>query len=128
MLVEVDARGSVVRIIGEGVLRHQHDPEMLPNGNILVANHRRPHRAIELEPETNSVVWRSPGFKRNAVPARDADRLPNGNTLITGSTKIVEFTAEGEIVWQLELRGVGFENRKDYAGLGFYKAERIPLR
>tara|TARA_B100001971_G_C18179394_1_gene531867 strand:+ start:189 stop:1226 length:1038 start_codon:yes stop_codon:yes gene_type:complete len=125
LLVEIDPEGSVVRTIGEGIFHHQHDPEMLPNGHILVANHRRPHRAIEIDPKTDEVVWRSPWFERDAAPVRDADRLPNGNALITASTKIVEITIEGEIVWQLELKGVKFRNRKDRPRLGFYKAERI---
>jgi len=125
VVVEVDSQGSVVRAIGEGIFRYQHDPEMLSNGHILVANHRRPHRAIEVDPERNTIVWRSPRFERDATPVRDADRLPNGNTLITGSTKIVEVTPEGEIVWQLELRGANFKGRRDPAGLRFYKAEKI---
>ena len=64
------------------------------------------------------------GFERDASPVRDANRLPNGNTLITGTTKIVEVTAGGKIVWQLTLKGVAFGER-DVRGLGFYKAERI---
>lgn len=127
LLVEVDPRGSVVRTIGKGIFHYQHDPQVLPNGHILVANHRRPHRAIEVDPQSNTIVWLSPGFERDAAPVRDADRLANGNTLITGSTKIVEVTPEGEIVWRLELRGVHFGNRRDRVGLGFYKAERISL-
>ena len=128
MLVEVDPKGKVVRTIGEGVFHYQHDPEMLPNGHILVANHGRPHRAIEIAPEGNRVVWQSQGFERDAAPVRDADRLPNGNTLITGSTKIVEVTPEGEIVWQLKMRGVAFADHRDRQSLGFYKAERISSR
>jgi len=126
-LVEVDPQGAVVRTIGEGIFHKQHDPEVLPNGNILLANHSRPHRAIELDPETGKIVWQSAGFTRDTVPVRDANRLPNGNTLITGTTKIVEITAGGKIVWQLRLKGVAFVG-KEAAGLGFYKAERIGIQ
>ncbi|MFB3886391.1 MAG: aryl-sulfate sulfotransferase [Thermodesulfobacteriota bacterium] len=124
-VVEVDPRGEVVRKIGEGICDKQHDPVMLPNGHILFANHKAPHRAIELDLNTCKVVWQSPGFERDAAPVRDADRLPNGNTLVTGTTKIVEFGADGQIVWQLRLRGVNFKSPRDWPGLGFYKAERI---
>jgi hypothetical protein len=127
LLVEVGPRGSVVRTIGKGILHYQHDPHVLPSGHILVANHRRPHQAIEIDPESNTIVWLSPGFERDAAPVRDADRLPNGNTLITGATKIVEVTPEGEIVWQLELRGDRFRNQRDRTGLGFYKTQRLSL-
>jgi len=133
-VVEVDPQGSVVSTIGEGVFETQHDPQVLSNGNILVANQGRPpsgfHQAVEIDPTTGKTVWQSPGFEKWALPVRDANRLPNGNTLITGSTKIVEVTADGTTVWQLTLKGVTFDvsteqGRKDASGLGFYKAERI---
>jgi hypothetical protein len=123
-VVEVDPTGEVVRTIGEGVFANQHDPEVLPNGNILMANHSEPNRAIEFDPTTNKIVWQSAGFKPEASPVRDANRLPNGNTLITGTTEIVEVTPEGDIVWSLKLQGVSF-NGKDINVLGFYKGDRI---
>ncbi len=125
-LVEVDSKGSVVMTIGEGLLEDQHDPEVLPNGNILVMNHRRPHTAVEID-SNGKIVWQHVMPDRGTWPVRDANRLPNGNTLITGTTKIIEVTKEGEIVWQLALKGVTFETEKA-AGLGFYKAERINPR
>jgi hypothetical protein len=124
-VAEVDPRGKVVRTIGEGIFQAQHDPEMLPQDHLLVANHLKPQRAIEVDLNTGKIVWQSPGFERDAIPVRDANRLPNGNTLVTGSTKIVEFTPQGEIVWQLRLRNINFRNQRDWPGLGFYKAERI---
>ncbi len=124
LVVEVDPEGEVVGTYGEGVIVGQHDPEMLPNGNILLANHGRPHRAAELDTKTGKIVWQSPGFEMEATPVRDANRLPNGNTLITGSTKIAEVTAEGKIVWQLTLKGITLTGL-EAAARGFYKAERI---
>lgn len=124
-VVEVDTRGAVVRTIGEGIFLRQHDPVMLPNGNILVANHKNPQRAIEVDLNTGKIVWQSPWFEQDATPVRDANRLPNGNTLVTGTTKIIECTVEGEIVWQLKLKGVYPTKNKSMRGLGFYKAERI---
>lgn len=124
-LVEVNPQGDVVATIGEGIFHYQHDPEVLPNGNILIANHSRPNRAVELDPNTGKIVWQSTGFERDVSPVRDANRLPNGNTLITGSTTIVEVTAGGEIAWQLKLEGVTFATPEDAPRLGFYKAERI---
>jgi predicted TIM-barrel fold metal-dependent hydrolase len=123
-LVEVGPDGKVVRTYGEGIFMGQHDPAMLENGNILLANHDRPHRAIEFDPRTDKIVWQSAGFEQSATPVRDANRLPNGNTLITCSTKIVEVTTNGNIVWQLAFKGITFSGT-EAAGLGFYKAERI---
>ncbi len=123
-VVEVDSQGSVVRTIGEGIYHRQHDPEVLANGNILIADHSKPERAVEIDAETGKVVWQFLWRERDIRPVRDANRLPNGNTLITGSTKVIEVTTEGEIVWQLTLKGITLVG-PDAAGLGFYKAERI---
>jgi hypothetical protein len=124
-LIEVDPQGVVVRTIGEGLLRYQHDPEVLPNGNILLVNHRRPNSVIEID-LNGKIVWQYIMSDPNTWPVRDADRLPNGNTLITGTTKIVEVTPDGEELWQLTLKDITF-TREKAAGLGFYKAERIKL-
>ncbi|MFC1870221.1 hypothetical protein ACFLYE_03015 [Chloroflexota bacterium] len=55
--------------------------------------------------------------------ARDTNRLPNGNTLIIGTTAVVEVTPQGEIVWHLRLQGVTPEQVS--TGTAFYKADRI---
>jgi hypothetical protein len=127
-IAEVDVQGAVVRSIGEGILALQHDPEMLPNGNVLATSlpQGRPHSAVEIDPETSTIVWEYliPGQENR--PVRDANRLPNGNTLITGATEIAEVTPEGDVVWRLGLQGVSF-SLQEAAGLGFYKAERICL-
>jgi len=126
MVVEVNPEGAVVRKIGEGILIGIHDPEVLPNGNILGALPavRLPVHAIEIDPNNDAVVWQF-RWPRELMPqyARDANRLPNGNTLITGTTAIVEVTPQGEIVWQLRLQGVSLEQVS--AGSAFYKADRI---
>ena len=123
-VVEVDPKGEVIKTIGEGIFDHQHDPEIQPNGNILLANHTEPNRAVEFDPETGKIVWQSEGFTPEICPIRDANRLPNGNTLITGTTEIFEVTPEGKIVWRLSLQGVTFK-KEESADLGFYKADRI---
>ena len=125
-IAEVDPQGAVVRSIGEGILVMQHDPEILPNDNILVTSLPPgiPHSAVEINPETSTIVWEYLIPDRQNWPVRDANRLPNGNTLITGTTEIVEVTPEGEIAWRLRLQGVSF-SLQEAGALGFYKAERI---
>ena len=124
-VVEVDPQGSVTRIIGEEYLVHQHDPEVLQNGAILVANHDNPHEILEINPNTEEIVWRFAILHRRTWPVRDANRLPNGNTLITGTTSLFEITPGKELVWLLELKNVRFRSPREAPALGFYKAERI---
>lgn len=90
----------------------QHDPDILPNGNILLfdnfGNHRRPEgvsRVIEFDPKTMEIVWQYAGTAKDPLDSHirsDQQRLANGNTLITESDggRIVEVTPEGEIVWE----------------------------
>ena len=130
ILVEVDSSGEVVRTMGEGLLKLAHEPELLPNGNILVANHGKPPSIIEFNPDTNEVVWQyTPEFQGEArfiSPLRDADQLPNGNVLITGYGVIYEVTKDGEIVWELALTDKKTA-LKGWHNLGFYKSQRIEV-
>ena len=71
------------------------------------------------------IVWRFAIPKRRVWPVRDANRLPNGNTLITGTTVLLEITPDKEIVWRLKLKNVKFRSRKEAPALGFYKAQRV---
>jgi hypothetical protein len=86
------------RIAGE----RNHEPEMLPSGNILVAL-RKPLRYVEFNPETEDIVWQwRPSHGVNKAFNRDANRLPNGNTLVTTANQIIEVNSSGVIVWQLD--------------------------
>jgi len=93
---------------GGGELDRQHYPTLLENGNVLVFDngvHRNFSRVIELDPLSKKVVW-----EYKAEPREDffspwmgsCQRLPNGNTLITESTKarVFEVTSQGEVVWE----------------------------
>jgi len=116
---------------GEGLLHHAHDPEFLPNGNILLFDNgihssipTVGSRVIEIayDPDkgTSEVVWQYSDFPPVIdTVLGDADRLPNGNTLIASGThgRLLEVTPSGRKVWELQLSS-GIENR-------IYKAERL---
>jgi len=127
-VVEVDPQGAVVRTIGEGVFYHQHDPELLPNGNLLICDHAVPNSVIEYDPATSKVVWKYKFPKeiedQDRQKIRDANRLPNGNTLVVGSTIMAEVTPQGEIVWRLNFKGVAAPSSSPVTH-PFYKADRI---
>jgi hypothetical protein len=90
----------------------QHDPDILPNGNLLVFDNMgyfaRPEgrsRVIEFDPATMQIVWQYAGTAEQpleSVIRADQQRLANGNTLITESNggRIVEVAPDGAIVWQ----------------------------
>jgi len=118
----------------EPLFSHAHDVEKLPNGNFLMydnGNYRAEplSRALEIRidfaAKTASEVWSwtEPGFRLYDWCMGDANRLPNGNTLITNSLmgRIIEVTRSGDKVWELLMQhaipGV-------YHSL--YKSERIP--
>jgi hypothetical protein len=124
LIAEVDPSGKLVRTYGEGVITEQHDPEMQPDGNILMMDLPVPNAAILMAPN-GTVLWRFPLPQPSMWPARDADRLPNGNTLITAADRILEVTPDKEVVWALRLKGVTFTDRVSAQTQGFYKAERV---
>jgi hypothetical protein len=89
----------------------QHDPDLLPNGDILLFDnfgHYGPggvSRVIEFDPESLQIVWRYEGSDEQPFWSNvrgDQERLPNGNTLITESEggRLLEITLDGEIVWE----------------------------
>lgn len=122
-IAEVNPAGKLVKTIGKGYLKAQHDPLVLSNGNILVANHWAPQEVIEIDPAEN-IVWNYTIQNRQSWPVRDANRLPNSNTLITECDRIIEVTKDGQVVWQFRLV-TPFTDRASTASKGFYKAERI---
>jgi hypothetical protein len=124
VIAEVDSQGKLVRTIGKGVFKAQHDPVVLPDGTILLANHVQPNEVIELASSGN-VTWRYSIMGRGSWPVRDADRLADGNTLITASDRIIEVTPYGQVVWQFRLAAGPFTDSTSAASRGFYKAERI---
>ena len=110
----IDKRtGKFLWKLGWDMLAQQHDPSPLPNGNILIFNNgtrRRSHplvfsEVIEVNPATNRVVWRyrdSPFYNFYSPYISGAQRLPNGNTLITEGNfgRMFEVTPERQVVWE----------------------------
>jgi hypothetical protein len=105
--------GRVVWKLGAPSLSGQHAPTPLLNGNILIFDNG-PHRldrvfpfsrVIEVNPATNEIVWKyqeafPPSFYSDRIS--NAQRLPNGNTLINEGQfgRLFEVTPESEVVWE----------------------------
>jgi Arylsulfotransferase (ASST) len=90
----------------------QHDPDILPNGRILLfdnyGNFEVPggaSRVIEFNPRNMAIVWQYAGdaaHPLDSIIRAEQQRLPNGNTLIVESNggRIFEVTRGGDIVWE----------------------------
>jgi hypothetical protein len=104
--------GAITWKWGPGELSHQHAPTLLESGKILVFDngcHRQRgpsySRVLEVDPATNEVGWQYMGdtiLGFFSFMISGANRLPNGNTLITeGATgRLFEVTPERETVWE----------------------------
>jgi hypothetical protein len=86
----------------------QHDPKILDNGHLLLFDNRgTPGRSnvIEFDLGAGRPVWRYGGTKEKpffSPRLGTAQRLPNGNTLITESNsgRAFEVTQDKQIVWE----------------------------
>ena len=98
----------------------QHHPRMIPTGlpgagNILIFDNgfnggwprenRGYSRVLEIDPVTQTIVWSYDPDPAFDSPIRSgAQRLPNGNTLVSASqeNRAFEVTPSGEIVWEFQ--------------------------
>jgi len=120
------AGGEVLWSYGPGELEAPHHPTVTPEGHVLLFDNGRRRgwsRVLEVAPETGEVVWeyRAEGFFSDVRGA--AQRLPNGNTLITESERgrVFEVTPGGEVVW--EWWNPAFDER---GRRRVYRATRVP--
>ena len=120
IVVDMETKAIVERLGTDGdhdVLDEQHSPDWLVSENgtptVVVADSEN-DRVVEYAKEDGEWVrtWTVGAGSLNWP--RDADRLPNGNTLITDTLnhRVMEVTPTGEVVWEY------------YATWGPYDAER----
>lgn len=110
VVIEVDPEtDEIVDVVGEpgnhDVLEKQHNPHRIEDAGTMVVADSENNRIVELDVETEELVWQYRGSGDGSLQwPRDADRLPNGNTLITDSrnNRILEVDPEGTVVWQYE--------------------------
>jgi len=135
---------SIRQIIGQ---HHAHIiPKGLPGaGNLLVFDNggssgygfaspiapdgvgafaRSTSRVVEINPVTLELVWSYTNPRFFSTNISSAQRLPNGNTLITAGAggRMFEVTTEGAIVWEYMYPLFGGAN----ASNAVYRAYRIP--
>ena len=128
----------------------QHHPHLIPKGlpgagNLLVfdnggssgygfaspiapdgrgAFQRAGSRVLEINPVTLQLVWSYANPRFFSTNISSAQRLPNGNTLITAGAggRLFEVTREGAIVWEYMFPLFGGANQSN----AVYRAYRLP--
>ena len=118
-LVDADGDGDV-RCGDPDVLYDQHNPQWLDDGAVLVADSEN-DRVVELHRNESTGNWEPAWTLTEAEGVglnwpRDADRLANGNTLITDTrnSRLLEVTSNKTVVWSYRTGGIPYE------------AERLP--
>ncbi|WP_019632390.1 aryl-sulfate sulfotransferase [Actinomadura atramentaria] len=107
------ATGEILWRTEPGAVSQQHCPTELDDGGLLVFDNGvfRPHsdvpysRVIEIDRATGAIRWEYHDPSREAFFAPfmgAAQRLPNGNTLVTDSPggRIFEVTSDGYLCWE----------------------------
>ncbi|QLD86744.1 aryl-sulfate sulfotransferase [Natronomonas halophila] len=121
VLVEVDPQtNDVVDVIGDpgnhSIMYEQHDPNYLEAHDHVIVADSENNRVVEYDAETMEEVWRyeGPSTSDRLQWPRDADRLPNGDTLIVDSRnfRAIEVDENGDVVWAHDLserRGIIYD-------------------
>ncbi|MFT7167380.1 MAG: hypothetical protein ACI80K_000499 [Paracoccaceae bacterium] len=115
-VLAIDGKTEEVKWISQGLSVAQHQASFLSTGSIMLLDNAGGNasfplkidqsRVIEIDPETQEILWRYPPLGRDVNFRTEmlgyAERLPGGNTLITESMQghLLEVSPEGEIVWE----------------------------
>ena len=112
-----------------------HEVDMIENGNILMFDNRQfgdVSRALELRIDPLAGIaeevwsWTDPDVVMWSGCCGDANRLPNGNTLIVSpqDANTIEVTPNGDKVWQMNIRHKGFPEGPENP-VSMYQAKRV---
>jgi hypothetical protein len=105
------AAGTLRWKVGPPHVSHQHHATSLRNGNVQIFDNGMHRvglpfsRVIEINPADDTVAWSytaDPPEQFFSGHISGADRLPNGNVLVTegASGRLFEVTQRGEAVWE----------------------------
>jgi hypothetical protein len=107
-VIIIDRATGAVKWRAETLTSGQHNPTPIADGRILLfdnGSRRSFSRVVEIDVGSNEVMWEYTGRPRDSFYSMNvsgAQRLPNGNTLVTEgrSGRLFEITREGETVWE----------------------------
>lgn len=89
-------------------LHEQHNPDYIPEergGPTILAADSENNRVVEYQRENGTWIESWKWGSQRLQWARDADRLPNGHTLITDThnSRVIEINQNGNIVWSVKV-------------------------
>lgn len=100
-----DTRGNTTNVFwwfGPGVLSHQHNPSVLPNGHVVISDSEN-NRILEVDPWTKEVTWSvdHAGSSRFHWPRDATYDLLGDKFYVTDSSnnRIVRVDREGDVDW-----------------------------
>lgn len=102
LVIKVNLEGEIVWSFGAGIIKHQHHPRILDNGNLLVFDNGN-HRVAEFTPD-QQLVWE---YTDITCPIFGwCEKLANGNYLVpdTHGGRLLEVTPDKEIVKQVNTK------------------------
>ncbi|ADQ67276.1 Arylsulfotransferase (ASST) [Halogeometricum borinquense DSM 11551] len=87
----------------------QHNPDYIPTkmgGPAVIVADSENNRIVEFQRSEGEWVESWTWQDRTMSWPRDADRLPNGNTLVTDTAagRVIDLNTDGEIVWSYEIQ------------------------
>jgi len=93
-------------------LNYPNDADFLADGNLLITDRDR-HRVIEVDRDTGSIVWQfgvtgqSGSDDAHLNGPHNADRLPNGNTIVADSNnrRVLVVRENGSVAWTYQPGG-----------------------
>jgi hypothetical protein len=121
MLAVIDPKHESVRWARYGSWVMQHDPDLLPNGHIMIFDNLGDletggSRVIEYDPVSEALVWEyksAEGRFFHSYTRSSQQVLPNGNILIseTENAHMLEVTRDRRIVWDYFLEDRSADGR-----------------
>ena len=104
LVLEIDENNKTVWSFGPTILRHQHCPTLLDNGNLLVHDTGN-NRILEVTKE-HEIVFEFQGGMVCPYMGM-VQRLPDGDTVFSDGlrTTVTCVTPAGEVVWEVYIKG-----------------------
>lgn len=126
------SRREVLWSWGPGVLSGQHQPSVLPNGNVLVFDNGKEvgrSRAIECDPTSGAVVWEylaTPAEALFSQVAGGCERTAGDRVLISDAQagRALEVTRDGTTAWGFEVERL--DGRGSRSRAAFYRVAGVP--